>query len=53
MRKSDRFEDALYWYDKCLAANPDDANCHASIGFTFHLMQRWRALLYYDDANII
>jgi len=40
LRKCERFEEALYWYDKCMATNPNDANCHASVGFTFHLMQR-------------
>ena len=40
LRKCGRYEEALYWYDKCLAASPSDANCHACAGFTFHLMQR-------------
>lgn len=40
LRKCERFEEALYWYDKCMATNPSDANCHAGVGFTFHLMQR-------------
>jgi len=41
LRKCARYEDALFWYDKCLAASPNDANCYASVGFTFHLMQRF------------
>lgn len=41
LRKCGRFDDALYWYDKCLATNPKDAQTHASIGFTYHLMQRF------------
>ena len=32
LRKMDRFEDALIWYEKCLAANPSDASIFASKG---------------------
>jgi tetratricopeptide (TPR) repeat protein len=40
LRKCGRFDDALHWYDKALSAHPNDANCHAAVGYTFHLMQR-------------
>ena len=32
LRKMDRFEEALVWYEKCLAANPSDASIFASKG---------------------
>eukprot|EP00597_Dinobryon_sp_UTEXLB2267_P000463 CAMPEP_0170057838 /NCGR_PEP_ID=MMETSP0019_2-20121128/689_1 /TAXON_ID=98059 /ORGANISM="Dinobryon sp., Strain UTEXLB2267" /LENGTH=494 /DNA_ID=CAMNT_0010262635 /DNA_START=1481 /DNA_END=2965 /DNA_ORIENTATION=+ len=40
LRKSERFEEALLWYDKCLSANPRDASIFASKGFTLHLLRR-------------
>ena len=44
LRKSDRLEEALSWYDRCLCLSPSDPNTHASIAFTLHLMRR------FDDA---
>lgn len=32
LRKMERFEEALRWYDKCLSANPRDAATYASKG---------------------
>jgi anaphase-promoting complex subunit 6 len=40
LRKCERFDEALHWYDKAMSAQPNDANCHAAVGYTFHLMQR-------------
>jgi len=40
LRKSERFDEALLWYDKCLSANPRDASIFANKGFTLHLMRR-------------
>lgn len=44
LRKCDRLEEALSWYDRCLSLSPSDPNTHASIAFTLHLMRR------FDDA---
>eukprot|EP01036_Dinobryon_divergens_P022778 gene22778-31072_t len=46
LRKMDRFEEALVWYEKCLAANPSDASIFASKGFTLHLMGRLDSAIY-------
>jgi len=54
LRKCERYEDALYWYDKCLATNSADATCYANVGFTFHLMQRFdEAVSSYHQALAI
>ena len=44
LRKSDRLEEALVWYHRCLGLSPSDPNTHASIAFTLHLLRR------FDDA---
>jgi tetratricopeptide (TPR) repeat protein len=41
LRKSDRLEDALSWYHRCLSLSPSDPNTHASIAFTLHLLKRF------------
>ena len=44
LRKSGKYDDALYWYSLCLSVNPTDAGAVANLAFTYHLMQR------FDDA---
>ena len=44
LRKNNKLDEALFWYNKCLSLSPLDANTHACIAFTLHLQQK------YDDA---
>lgn len=44
LRRQGRLSEALEWYDLCLVDSPQDANTHAAIGLTLHLLQR------FDDA---
>ncbi len=44
LRRVKRFDEAVEWYQLCLAVNPTDAGTHANLGFTLHLMER------YDEA---
>ena len=37
LRKLRKFGAAIYWQNKCLSIKPQDADTHASIGFTYHL----------------
>jgi anaphase-promoting complex subunit 6 len=39
-RKMCKFQDALHWYYRCLALDPDNSQTHAQLGFTMHLMGR-------------
>ena len=41
LRHCKRFDEALHWYQLCLASNPSNAGTHANIGFTLHLSQRF------------
>ena len=54
LRRCKRFEDALHWYELCLAFNPTSAGTIANIGFTLHLMQRFdQAIDHYHKALAI
>ncbi len=41
LRKLGKFEEALTWYNLCLAINPVDAGTHANTAFTLHLLERF------------
>jgi len=41
LRRWKRYDEALQWYQLCLASNPSSAGTHANIGFTLHLSQRF------------
>lgn len=40
LRKCGMLEQALDWYQRCLAYRPNDAMTHANMGFTLHLSRR-------------
>jgi hypothetical protein len=40
LRKCGMLEQALDWYQRCLAYRPGDAMTHANMGFTLHLSRR-------------
>jgi hypothetical protein len=40
LRRCGLFENAIEWYQQCLAYRPLDAMTHANIGFTLHLSSR-------------
>jgi len=41
LRRLDRYTEALTWYERCLAYEPNCASTHAHIGFTLHLSGRF------------
>lgn len=42
-----RYTEALSWYSACHSVKPGDATTHAHIGFTLHLLQRYRDLSFF------
>lgn len=41
LRHCGMLDDALIWFEQCLAICPSDASSHANIAFTLHLAQRY------------
>jgi hypothetical protein len=41
LRRSNRLDEALVVYQRCLAMNPRSTENHANVGFTLHLMRRF------------
>lgn len=41
LRRLGFLDDALSWYEACLAINPTNAELHAHIAFTLHLSRRY------------
>jgi len=41
LRRSKRYDEALVWYQECLAESPNDAGTHANIAFTLHLSRKF------------